>query len=304
MDTKEKPLGSAKIYYVEDDFSLYCCIHCMVEVLCSMMHKGNVFNSVFGFRRNYLSSSSFQNEHNISQICNHNNVIKILSPAAWVKLAELKIVCLGRDSVLVSFLWSNCYFVNFHFRQKYFLWWIGTAMNFIVSELKSDFVLSLDDFWLSFKEMPILDGILDANIVISIVISKFIIVIVIERPNRNVLMLVQSHSLQFTWCLPGPNFKELLSTKTCLAWYFFLSKNRITNQMSICCILLVSGIQLYLLFAYPESHKEIWLAILFLSSEYVCLAALWTWALSAVKVGVCLYFFNNWPAGPVSLSFQ
>ena len=74
-------------------------------------------------------------------------------------------------------------------------------MNFIVSELKSDFVLSLDDFWLSFKEMPILDGILDgildANIVISIVISKFI-VIVIERPNRNVLMLVQSHSLQFT----------------------------------------------------------------------------------------------------------
>ena len=81
MDTKEKPLGSAKIYYVEDDFSLYCCIHCMVEVLCSMMHKGNVLNCVFGFRRNYLSSS-FQNKHNISQICNHNNVIKILSPAA------------------------------------------------------------------------------------------------------------------------------------------------------------------------------------------------------------------------------
>ena len=48
----------------------------------------------------------------------------------------------------------------------------------------------------------------------------------------------------------GPNFIELLSTKNCLAWNFFLDKIRITNQISICCILLVTGIQL--LFAYPE----------------------------------------------------
>ena len=56
----------------------------------------------------------------------------------------------------------------------------------------------------------------------------------------------------------GPNFIE-----TCLAWNFFLDKNRITTQNSICCILLVTRIQLS--FAYPENHVEIWLVILFLS---------------------------------------
>ena len=64
---------------------------------------------------------------------------------------------------------------------------------------------------------------------------------------------------------PGLNFIELLSTTICLAWNFFLDKNRITNQISICCILLVTGIQL--LFAYPENHVEIWLVILFLSRK-------------------------------------
>ena len=53
---------------------------------------------------------------------------------------------------------------------------------------------------------------------------------------------------------PGPYFTELLST-TSLARNFFLDKNRIPNQISICCILLVTGMQL--LFAYPENHLEI-----------------------------------------------
>ena len=68
-----------------------------------------------------------------------------------------------------------------------------------------------------------------------------------------------------SWILPGPNFIELLSTKICLAWNFFLDKNRITNHISICCLLLVTGTQL--LFAYPENHVEIWLVILLLSMK-------------------------------------
>ena len=61
---------------------------------------------------------------------------------------------------------------------------------------------------------------------------------------------------------PWADFIELLSTTICLAWNFFLDKNRITNQISICCILLDTGIQL--LFAYPENHLEILLVIMFL----------------------------------------
>ena len=45
----------------------------------------------------------------------------------------------------------------------------------------------------------------------------------------------------------------------------FKSYLRITNQISICCIFLVTGIQL--LFAHPENHVEIWLVILFLSRK-------------------------------------
>ena len=52
----------------------------------------------------------------------------------------------------------------------------------------------------------------------------------------------------------GPIFIELLRTQICLARNFFLDKNRITNQISICCILLVTGIQLW--FAYPENHVK------------------------------------------------
>ena len=40
----------------------------------------------------------------------------------------------------------------------------------------------------------------------------------------------------------GPNFIELLSTTICLAWNSFLDKNRISNQISSCWILLVTGI--------------------------------------------------------------
>ena len=73
------------------------------------------------------------------------------------------------------------------------------------------------------------------------------------------LFWVITNSVQ---CLSRPNLIELLSTKICLAWNYFLDKNRITNQTSIWCILLVTSIQL--LFAYPENHMEIWLEILFL----------------------------------------
>ena len=51
---------------------------------------------------------------------------------------------------------------------------------------------------------------------------------------------------------PWLNFIELLSTTICLAWNFFLDKNRITNKTSICCILLVTGIQLM----FAESWKS------------------------------------------------
>ena len=39
----------------------------------------------------------------------------------------------------------------------------------------------------------------------------------------------------------------------------------ITNQISICCILLDTGIQV--LFVYPENHVAIWLVNLFLSMK-------------------------------------
>ena len=61
---------------------------------------------------------------------------------------------------------------------------------------------------------------------------------------------------------PGPNFIKPVSTKICLAWNFFLDKNKITHQILICCIFLFTAIQL--LFAYPENLVEIWLVILFL----------------------------------------
>ena len=64
---------------------------------------------------------------------------------------------------------------------------------------------------------------------------------------------------------PGTNFIELLSSTICLASNFSLDKNRMTYQTSICCILLVTGIQL--LFVHTENHVEIWSAILFLSGQ-------------------------------------
>ena len=83
----------------------------------------------------------------------------------------------------------------------------------------------------------------------------------------------------------------------CLALNFFLDNNRITNQIYVCCILLGTDIQL--LFDYPENHVEIWLVILFLStqgrnfilSKFLCLAALWNWAqdkwVRGLRVGPC-----------------
>ena len=53
---------------------------------------------------------------------------------------------------------------------------------------------------------------------------------------------------------PGPNFIELLSKQICLAWNFFLDENSITNQLFICCILLVTGIQLL----FANILKSMW----------------------------------------------
>ena len=60
-------------------------------------------------------------------------------------------------------------------------------------------------------------------------------------------------------------FHRAAKHKYCLAWNFFRDKNRITNQISICCILIVTGNQL--LFAYPENHVETWWVFLFLSRK-------------------------------------
>ena len=55
------------------------------------------------------------------------------------------------------------------------------------------------------------------------------------------------------WKTPGPNFIELLSTKICLAWNFHL--------LHIACYWYSA------VFAYPDSHVENWLVILFLSRQ-------------------------------------
>ena len=47
----------------------------------------------------------------------------------------------------------------------------------------------------------------------------------------------------------------------------FLDKKQVTNQISICCKLLVTGGPIQLLLAYPGNHVEIWLVILFLSRQ-------------------------------------
>ena len=72
------------------------------------------------------------------------------------------------------------------------------------------------------------------------------------------------YQLKMAGNIPGPNFIELLSTKVCLAWNFFLCKNRITNRTFILLHCLVTGIQMY---AYLENHVEIWLEILFLTRQ-------------------------------------
>ena len=112
-----------------------------------------------------------------------------------------------------------------------------------------------------------------------------------------------------TFFKPGPNFKELLSTKICLAWNFFLDKNRITNKISICCIFLVTGIQL--LFAYPKNHLEIWLVVLLLSrkkfhaKQILCWAALWNWAQVSTRTQQnCPSSFPGWNIKPAQIVFK
>ena len=82
--------------------------------------------------------------------------------------------------------------------------------------------------------------------------------------------------------VPWPNFIKLLSTKMCLAWNFFLDKYRITNQFSICCILLVTVI--FSCCSSWKSHGNLVSNPVvikqkkFMVSNFVCLAALWNWA--------------------------
>ena len=71
---------------------------------------------------------------------------------------------------------------------------------------------------------------------------------------------LSDHSVSQALLDAGPDFIELLSTRICLAWNFFLGKNRFTNQISICFILLVTGIQLLIahgnLLGNPVFTKE------------------------------------------------
>ena len=110
---------------------------------------------------------------------------------------------------------------------------------------------------------------------------------------------IQRHQWQ-AWleCL-GPNFIELLSTQICLAWNFSLDKNRITNQISIGCILLDTGIIESVLTLCWYSAVVCWKSKISCEilvgnpvfiikknfhakhSIFVRLAALWNWALLA-----------------------
>ena len=106
------------------------------------------------------------------------------------------------------------------------------------------------------------------------------------------------YTLYISSLCTGPNFIELLSTKTCLAWNFFLDRNRITSKIHLRCILPVTGIQL--VFAFPENHMEIWLEIRFLwrqkfHAKQICVLS------SSMKLGPgllllllsCLQCINN-----------
>ena len=77
---------------------------------------------------------------------------------------------------------------------------------------------------------------------------------------------------------------ELLSTTICLAQNFYLDKNRITNQISVCCILLNTDVQ-RLLFAYPENNVGIWLVIMFLSRKKCHAKQLFFLLSSSMKLG-------------------
>ena len=67
-------------------------------------------------------------------------------------------------------------------------------------------------------------------------------------------------------------FAQFYKAAKSLAWNFLLDKNRGTNRISLCCIMLVTGIQLY--FAHPENHMEILLVILFFQGRNFMLSKL------------------------------
>ena len=103
-------------------------------------------------------------------------------------------------------------------------------------------------------------SILDAGAPrVELGLSNFNIKTGVVQNAENVWIAYVCFMLLFHNSRPTPNSIELLSTKICLAWHFFLDKNRVTIPIFICWILLVTGIQL--LFAYPENHVEIWLVI-------------------------------------------
>ena len=72
---------------------------------------------------------------------------------------------------------------------------------------------------------------------------------------------MEDNLAKFSWT--RAQFHKACKNKNLLSMNFFLGKNMITNQISMCCIFLATCIQLLLV--YPENHDEIWLVILFLS---------------------------------------
>ena len=67
----------------------------------------------------------------------------------------------------------------------------------------------------------------------------------------------------------GPNFIELLSTKICLAWNFFLDKNRIANQISICCMLLSHWYTAAVCLPWKSSGNSVGIPV-FIKGEVSC----------------------------------
>ena len=101
------------------------------------------------------------------------------------------------------------------------------------------------------------------------------------RPSNIRLRVEPEHKPRFEKCPriepnayvkpSGPNFIELLSTKTCLAWNFFLDKNMIPTKFPFVAYFLLLVFSCW--FLQTENHLEDWLVILFFArAESSCSA--------------------------------